>query len=166
MKKMQIRLLALLAVMCLIFCGCAVEDQTVTVEELTLTIPGDDVDCSKESYAAGYSLVYGSEECAVMALEEPYAIFEEYGFTDMTVNDYVQLLQEGYQLNIVTDETSDLVRFTFESDNNTYLAGVYASEDSFWMIQAGCPTENFKKQEKTFNGILDSVSFGNVQGDN
>ncbi len=89
MKKMQIRLLALLAVVCLIFCGCAVKDQTIVAEELTMTIPGDYVDCSAEDYAAGYTLVYGSQEAAVMALKEPIALFEEYGLYDMTVQDYV-----------------------------------------------------------------------------
>ena len=157
--KTRIRLLALLAAVCLIFCGCAVEDQIVTADELTITVPGDYIDCSAEDYAAGYTLVYGSKNGAVMVLKESRAAFEEYGLSDMTAQDYVQLLKEGYQLNLVTEEADGMVTFKFENEGNTYLAGVFASDNAFWMIQAGCPTADFADQEETFRGILDSVSF-------
>lgn len=159
MKKIQIRLVALLAVLCLIFCGCAVEDQTVTVDGLTITIPGDYVDCGKEDYAAGYTMVYGSTDGAVMALKESRSVFAEYGLENMTVEEYVQLLKEGYQLNLVTEESNGAITFTFENQGNTYLAAAYASEDAFWLIQAGCPTGDFKSQEETFRNILNSVTF-------
>ena len=120
--KTQIRLIALLAVLCLIFCGCAKEDQVVTVQELTITVPGDYIDCSMEDYAASYTMVYGSKTGAVMALKELRSTFAEYGMENMSVMDYAELLKEGYQLDTALVESNGMLSFTFENQGNTYLA--------------------------------------------
>ena len=157
--KTTIRLLALLAVVCLIFCGCSVEDKTITVDNMTMSVPGNYMDFSKEDYAAGYALVYGSQSGAVMVLKENRADFEAYGLADMTAMDYVELLEQGYQLTNITEQSNGMVTFQFDNQGNTYLAAVFADEDAFWLIQAGCPSDGFAKQEETFRNILNSVSF-------
>lgn len=157
--KTQIRLIALLAVLCLIFCGCAKEDQVVTVQELTITVPGDYIDCSMEDYAASYTMVYGSKTGAVMALKELRSTFAEYGMENMSVMEYAELLKEGYQLDTALVESNGMVSFTFENQGNTYLAGAFATEDAFWLIQAGCPSGNFNSQKETLQKILNSVTF-------
>ena len=70
-----------------------------------------------------------------------------------------ELLKEGYQLDTALVESNGMVSFTFENQGNTYLAGAFATEDAFWLIQAGCPSGNFNSQKETLQKILNSVTF-------
>ena len=158
--KTNTKIIVLLMALCLLFCGCAVEDQTVTADDLTITLPGNYKDYGDEDFAAGYTLVYGHNDAVVMALKEEFTLFEEYGLT-LTLQEYADLVLEANDITDGAQEVNGILTFTFTNDSDgeshSYQAAVFEGSDAFWLIQAGCLTENFEKYQETFLNILTSV---------
>lgn len=161
--KTQTKIIALLLALCLLFCGCAVADQTVTADDLTITIPGNYKDYGDEDFSEGYTLVYGRNDAVVMALKEEFSIFEEYNMT-LTLQEYADLVLQANNITDGVQEVNGILTFSFTNESNgeshSYQAAVFESEDAFWLIQAGCLTENFEENQETFMNILTSVKIG------
>lgn len=161
MKKNLAIILALLLV-CTLFAGCNIEipDKDFTCEDLTITLPATWQDLSSEDYAASVSFLYGFNDTAVMGIREPKSDFEAYGM-ELTLDEYGQLVLDA---NGITDpllEQQGVKTFVYEAEADgesfTYLSGVYEMEESFWIVQAYCLTEDFQENQADMLGYLASV---------
>lgn len=165
MMKTGMRLTVL--VLCsLLLAGCSGKNQIVTADRVTLTVPGEYKNCTAEDYANGYTLAFQSNHGAVTVFKESRSSFVPYSLEEMDLNTYVQMLLEGYELKSTPQQMDGFLSFTFERDGSTYLTGIWADPEAFWMIQAGCPTEDYPNQEETFREILSQAQFAEFSGMN
>lgn len=158
--KIQKLVLILLA-LCILFCGCGVSDKTVSVDKLSVTLPGNYADYSNESFASYYTFTYGYQDVAVMGLKEEFSMFREYGL-DPTLGEYLDLVISANGITQPATEDNGLHTFSFSSEVDgvmyTYLAAVYEGSDAFWLVQAGCQSQNYEKNQALFRQILHSVT--------
>lgn len=150
-----------LSALCILFCGCGVSDKTVTVDKLSVTLPGNYADYSNESFSANYTFTYGYQDIAVMGLKEDFSLFREYGL-DPTLEEYLNLVISANGITQPATEDNGLYTFSFSSDVDgvmySYLAAVYEGSDAFWLVQAGCQSQNFGDNQELFRQILHSVT--------
>ena len=157
------KLLVCLLLICCVLCGCSkidtmAEDQTLTFMDLTITLPGYFGDRTNPDYATDGTFLYGIYEITVAGVREDYALFDEVP----ELEEYGNLLIQGNSLTCELEQTDGLTTFTFSVDDGgssyTYLAAVYAGTEAFWLVQAGCKTQNFQDSRETFLGYLKSVA--------
>ena len=148
--------------LCLLFCSCSgsAKDQTVECGELQLTIPNTYQNLSDQDYAAGFALLYGFENEAVLAINESRAALEPY-YPNINAEKYAQLLVETNQYDCQVGKLGELVTITHaetvENQELTYLCGVFMSDANFWCVQFYCPTEDFGDNEAKFMGYLQKI---------
>ena len=151
------------AVVLSILCGCsqATPPQTITKDELSITLPGSFQDLSHEDFAQGMEFLYGSSNVSVMSTKEDRAALQAV-LPDLTAKEYAALLIESNGLSATAEERDGLITFrysaTTENTELTYLCGVFTSEAAFWTVQAYCPTADFSKNEAVMLEILKSVA--------
>ena len=91
----------------------------------------------KQTEQEGFTVCYESENMAVIILEETFADYPS--FRDYTVQDYAETAIDIYDLNSdpVTDNGLCYYEYSAVSEGKTfcYLAFVYKSGDSFWLVQ-------------------------------
>ena len=157
-----VRVLCAALVLCGLLCGCETPQklQSVTCDELTLSLPASYVDLSDKDYAKGFSLVYGFENEAVLAISESLSPLNEY-YPDINAEKYAMLFVETNGLSSQVGKLGELVTFTYTADVNetelTYLCGVYMSDKNFWCVQFYCPTPDFAENEQRFMGYLQKI---------
>ena len=158
MKRVGIFLLAL-ALLCASLAGCVGEKATATytVEDLTITLPADFIDLSDEAFAAELSFVYGLDPIAVNGLREAKSTFAAYGL-DMDLERYGQLLISSNNVQAKLEQKDNIPYFTYASDEFTYVVTLWETEESFWMVQAYCPTEEYNSVKADIWDILGSVT--------
>ena len=158
----SVRVLCAVLALCLLFCGCDAlqKKQTVACGELVLTLPARYVDLSDQDYAAGFSLVYGIENEAVLAISESRAALEAY-YPDINAEKYAMLFVETNSLDSEVGKLGELVTFTYTANADetqlSYLCGVYMSGENFWCVQFYCPTEEFGDHQAEFMGCLQKI---------
>ena len=143
--------LALILLAAVLFAGCSGGSKTFTCGELSITLPAQTKDLSKQDYAADYDFLYSLPEGAMLGFKQPRAPLEE-KFPDLTVGKYAELFLEAIELPGTVKEQDGLVTFSYsaaaEGKNVTYLCGVIMSEENFWIIQCYCSSENYEKNQR------------------
>lgn len=164
MKRLASVLLAL-ALLAGSLCGCTevLPEQTIVCEELTITLPGDFVDLSDQTYARDTEMVYGSGGIAVSVVKEPAAELAVY-FPEIDAAQYAQLVIKAYDLAGEAQIIDGIPSFTYTAEADdmdiTYLVGVFASDTHFWMVQAYCPAEEFEGLQPQMWSYIASVTIG------
>ena len=158
-------IIALLLAICLL-AGCSdalnkmVPPQEVTVEDLTMTLPGYFVNWSKETWAANFPFVYGFNSSAVLGVKESVSTLEA-SLSEVSARKYADLFLEYNGLDSTVNEEDGLITFSYTADaegtNITYLCGVYKGSTHSWVIQCYCATQEFEIFEEDFCQILKSV---------
>lgn len=162
MKRPGIFLLTLALCASLLW-GCTPKDQTVICGKLTVTLPGTYQDKGNEPYADGLDLLYSNETVAVMVTSEDASVLTAY-FPDMGAMEYAQLFLQSNGLPGNVKSLDSIPIFTYTRDSGstslTYLCGVFASAQRFWVVQLYCDTQLYPKQQAQMQQILSSVRLG------
>jgi hypothetical protein len=149
-----------------VFCGCesvlndVVPPQTVTVDDMTMTLPGYFINWSKEDWAKDFPFVYGFNSSAVLGVKEEIASLEA-SFPGLTAKDYADLFVEYNGLTSTVTEEDGLVTFSYTATSDgtiiTYKCGVLKGQKNFWVIQCYCAQSDLSQFEADFIEILKSV---------
>ena len=132
-----------------VLAGCSLTSQKeFTCNGLTITLPGYFLDLSQEDYAATATFLYGFNDVAVMGLQEEKSLLAEYDL-ELTLEEYGQLVIDGNGLDVTLDQKDGLYTFVYEAaveeTSYSYICVVLEGEDSYWCVQAYCPTEKYEK---------------------
>lgn len=156
---------ALLLAVCLL-AGCSdalnkvVPPQEITVEDLTLSLPGYFINWSKEDWAAGFPFVYGFDSSAVLGVKESVSTLEA-SLSEVSARKYADLFLEYNGLDSTVSEADGLITFSYTANAQeteiTYLCGVFKGSTHFWVIQCYCASADYGKFQADFLQILKSV---------
>ena len=142
--------------------GDSKKEKVFSTNGLNITLTEDFQEVDPEEL--GYTAAFGSKRVIVLALKEPFTIFE--GFTDLTVDDYLDLVllsnsgrgAEKTKINgmdcIVYDYTNTETSQTFH-----YVAYPYKSNNSFWLVQFATLKNDAQKYTDKITKWAQSVSF-------
>ena len=154
-------LVLVLAASLLTGCPGKEDAQTVTCNELSLTLPGSFEDLSQTVSSNELSLLYGSGTTVVMVTRETVASLEK-DFPQLDAGQYAQLFVRSNNLpgKVTLEEGIPTFTYTAGTGENamTYLCGFYRSETHFWVVQAYCPTKEFDTNRDSLWSILFSVT--------
>lgn len=158
MKK-TIRVLVLLLVVCML-AGCGDSTKTYTCGELSITVPSNMKDVSSQSEFSSYTFTLDSTSLAIFGINETFAAYPV--LADYDTESYAEFVVSTYNIAAtVQDRSGNYHYFVYTADTEqgefTYMAGVYKTENGFWMIQVATPTSKYSQE--TFFSYLDSVSF-------
>ena len=158
----SVKILCAILSLCLLLCGCdaITQVQTVSCEELTLSLPATYQNLGDKEYAAGFPLLYGFEDEAVLAINESREALAPY-YPEIDAEAYAMLFVESNDLSCQVGKLGELVTFTYsktaENTDLTYLCGVFMSDANFWCVQFYCPTEAFPDNEAKFMSYLQKI---------
>ena len=160
----KISLLLVLALSLLVGCNNTLDKivppQSVTCEDITLTLPGYFIDFGDEDWAEGFPFVYGFNETAVLGVKDSVDTMDA-AFPNLDAKGYAEMFIEFNELDSTIQEVDGVVTFSYtaESDgmNFTYLCGAYKGETNFWVVQCYCETKNLADYQTDFMDILKSV---------
>ena len=158
--KRTVSLTLVLALVCALLSGCgAVGDKQITVEDLTLTIPGYYQDMSTMEGTSDMTFAYGFLDALVCGIREEFSLFGDYKPDSLA--DYAQLVIEVNGLDCQTEDYNGILTFRYTTDNgdgaHSYLAAVFESSNAYWLVQFGCSAENFEGNLAKFQKILTSI---------
>ena len=153
------KILVALVLCCSLLSGCAslipedMADQVLTFDDLTISLPvyfEDMTDTGNPIPTEGF-FVYGYSEIMITGLRDDKSLFE----TVPTLEEYGKTLIAQSDVTTELEVIDGLTTFTYyqlyNNESYTYTAFLFEGTDSFWMVQAGCKTMNFKYvQEKLF----------------
>lgn len=130
-------------------------------DDLSLTIPGRFSNMRDDSWPEKLVFFYCYSSLAVSGIREERAAVEAED-PEMTPLKYAEVFAEGVNLTAPVEETDGLITFrhTMENDDGvefTYLCSAYRSAESYWIIQAFCPTNLLSESEAELMEILRSV---------
>ena len=158
MKRFALAFVSILVAMCLLG-GCAdnyPEGQTVTYGDLQITLPGDFIDLSAESYAEDAEFLYGRNTLILKAMAEKKDTLQK-----MTLDAYTSLVIKGNQLTCVPEVFRDGYLFSYETmvgnENYTYTTAVFEGQTNFWLLQFYCPSVNLSENQPEIDIILSAV---------
>ncbi|MBR2343255.1 MAG: hypothetical protein IKA64_03280 [Clostridia bacterium] len=134
--------------------------KTFSAYEMSITLTEE----FEEMTYGTYSAVFGSENVAVFALEEEFALAE--GFGDYTLEEYAELIIEGNGIEYAElKKDGELTYFEYSFSNPEtgviyrYFCYVYKTDDAFWLIQFATPTDKVDKYAPKIRDWAGSVKF-------
>ena len=151
---------ALLVVVCLL-AGCGnnplyPEGKNIACKDLALTIPGDFVDLSGESYAQDADFMFGRKTLIFMGLSQAKA-----DFSDMTLAQYTDRVIQNNALSCSAMALGDGYLFSYEKslENTpyTYTIATFAADSNFWILQFYGPTADLQENQPEIDIILESI---------
>ena len=175
MKRLLSVSLILVLVLSL-FTGCKMmtimkeiaDGKELTFDDLSLTVPSQYVDLTHTVFVHSLVFVYGNGDSGVMGMKEAVSDLNKDLFLKPdekpeinTPKEYAELFLKANNLDCEITRRDDIVTFTYTASNDghefTYLCGVFANTENFWVVQTYCYSENFTKNEAEFWNILKSV---------
>lgn len=161
-KKPGLLLLVLILTVNLLW-GCTgkTAQQTVSCQELTISLPGSFLDLQDTVSSDALAFVYGYESIVVMATYEDATTLDAY-LPDLDAQQYAQLFVQSNQLPGEVTVTDGIPTFTYTVNSDdaalTYLCGVFQSDVRFWLVQVYCPADRFADSRQQMWEILSSVT--------
>lgn len=151
--------LLLLLILCLCLSGCGADVATAphSFEDLTIEIPVDFIDLSKEDFAQDLSFVFGKDPIALNGHREEKALFAAYGL-ELDLQRYGDLLMKSNNVNSNLEQKDGIWNFSYTSGDFIYVVTLWETESAFWTVQAYCPAEEYSKVQKDIWNILSSVT--------
>ena len=152
------RIFCLLLVVCLLT-GCNgyyPEGKTLTFEDLQLTLPGDFIDLSAESYAQNANFMYGRKTLVFQGLSEKKSDLQT-----MTLSQYTNYVITGNGLSCTPESVGDGYLFTYDAPIGdkvyTYTTATIEGQTNFWILQFYCPKENLSENQPEIDVILEGL---------
>ncbi len=152
--------LCLLAVLCLLV-GCSARDaypegMNIACKDIALTVPGDFLDLSADSYAGEADFMFGHDTLIFMGLSESKDSLKK-----MTLDQYTGYVISGNQLSCTPQVFGDGYVFTYEAPVEgtayTYVTATYEGEENFWIFQFYCPSDKLSVNQPEIDIILESI---------
>lgn len=144
-KVLLLALVFVLSASLLLGCGSLTGEQTVTCNELQLTIPGSFEDWSSDSVEEGIAFNYAGRKIGICGIFEDKAYLQEF-LPDIDTQSYAELFVETNALISQVGTVDGIVTFEYTVSGDpsaTYLCGVFESQENFWVIQAYCEADDF-----------------------
>ncbi len=161
MKKLA-KLLCLLLIGSLLLTGCdlgflqdAVEAAQDDVKEKTFTDGGVTIKLTSKflnftdtaTNTEKYDFLYASDTHAVFGIKENKAELTA-TFGELDAQSYGDLIASLYTLNVKTQEKDGKYTYDYEADGEdgeklTFTCLFLETDDSFWFIQASCPSDQY-----------------------
>ncbi len=118
-----------------------------------------------ETSVDGYTVCYGSQNVAVFALKEDFALFE--GAKEYTLAEYGEMVVDsnGFSSDVELQTVDGLSCFEYEWTNPEtnieykYLSVVYKTTNAFWLIQFSTTADNYDSCYADFLQWAKSVEF-------
>ena len=154
--KQALILLVILS-LCLTGCGGKADAVFRNFTDLSIEIPEDYLDLSKESFAVDLDFIFGKDPITVSGYAEEKEAFLEYGL-ELDLQDYGELLMASNKVESQLTEKNGIYCFTYTAGEFTYLVTLWETESSFWTVQAYCMTKEYSKVEDEIWKILSSVT--------
>ena len=160
-RPLKILICVVLVFFCL--CGCTkidtmTEDQTHTFTDLSITLPGYFENRLHSDYTARDTFMYGVYEITITGIREGFELFDEVP----KLEEYGNLIISNNSLSSALQQEENLTTFTYSklegTTSYTYLAAIYEGSEAFWLVQAGCKTENFEDTRESLMTYLKSVT--------
>jgi len=130
--------------------------KTVAYGDLQLTLPGDFIELSGESYAEDADFMYGRKTLVVKGLSEKKSDLQE-----MTLTQYTSYVISGNQLSCTPEIYGDGFRFTYDATIGdtvyTYTTATIETPTCFWILQFYCPKENLAENQPEIQVILEGL---------
>ena len=149
-------LLVVLAICLLTGCDQYPLGNTVICKDLQLTVPGDFMDLSAESYALDADFMYGWNTLVCKGLAEDKSQLQE-----MSLDGYTALVISGNGRSCTPQPCGDGYMFSYEAAigdaSYTYTIATYEGPSNFWILQFYCPSEDLEKNQPEINMILESI---------
>jgi hypothetical protein len=162
MKRFALAFVSVLVAACLLT-GCGDDyplGQTITYEDLQITLPGDFIDLSKEAYAEDADFLYGRNTLILKAMAEKKAALQE-----MSLDTYISWVIKGNELSCAPEVFRDGYLFSYETpvgnENYTYTTAVFEGKTNFWLLQFYCPSANLTENQPEMDMILSAVQLQN-----
>ena len=163
MKKSRIVAIVMLIVMVsagFTSCKSAPKEKTFSKAGVEITLTEDFVEKDIVSQTAYFE----SMKSIVMVLKEEFTLFESVGLsTDMSMEEYAEIIFTGNNIESVVEEKDSLSTFTYENSVSgkdfTYFATLFRSDDAYWMIQFACETKDFESMSDQFMKWAKTVKF-------
>ncbi len=148
--------LCLAVVLCLLG-GCSDPVGITDVyEDLKLTLPGDFINLSEESFAGDADFLYGKDTLIVMGLAEKKA-----GLKKMTLEEYTAYVVSANKRHSTPEAFGDGYVFSYEATvvdtPYTYTVATYEGEVNFWILQFYCPSHKLSVNQPEIDIILESI---------
>lgn len=157
MKGKWTAILLVVLTVCLLT-GCAQYPlgTTVVCKDLQLTVPGDFVNLSGESYAQDAEFLYGWNTLVFQGMAEDKSQLQE-----MTLEAYTALVISGNGRSSTMHPCGDGYIFTYEATVSntpyTYTIATYEGPSNFWILQFYCPSVNSEENQPEIDIILESI---------
>lgn len=156
MKRFAQAFLCLLTAV-ILFAGCTHPmGKTLDCGDILLTVPGDFLDLSGESYARDADFLYGRKTLICMGLSEKKASLKE-----MTLDEYTAYVISGNKLSCAPEVSGSGYRFSYEAkiENTTYTYTIatFEGKENFWIFQFYCPSADLTESQPEIDRILESI---------
>ena len=101
--------------------------------------------------------MYGVYEITITGIREGFELFDKVP----KLEEYGNLIISNNSLSSALQQEDNLTTFTYSKiegkTSYTYLAAIYEGSEAFWLVQAGCKTENFEDTRESLMTYLKSV---------
>ena len=153
-----------LAVITVAFCSCSPKATVFSKDGMEITLTEE----FTEGKYYDMTAYYDSENATVSAFKEEFTLLEENGeSSDMTLNEYAEILMKSGEVNAEVKTEDGLTYFEYEktidyevySVTYIYYSVVYKSSDSFWLFQFACEKELYSEYSEQFEIWAKSVNF-------
>ena len=159
----RLLLLILVGILCLAAAGCGTKEPAWvqhTYQDLTISLPENFIDLSREDFAAGMDFLQGLDPIAVNGLREEKSLLAQYGL-EPDLQTYAQLVISANELTVSLEEQDNIPYFTYEATaegvSYTYVVTLWETQEAFWSVQSYCPTADYPAAKDTMWTILKSV---------
>ena len=117
-----------------------------------------------EKEYVSYTAVYESADIAVYALKEEKSLFEQYGYKNLSLTEYGNMVLEANKLTANTISRADgLSFFTYEKQANGkdfyYKAYIFEVSDAFWLVQFACMADKKDTYDSVITEYAKSIKF-------
>ena len=150
-------LLALLASVMLFGCSKKSREHRISLDQLTLTLPGEFTQMSAQDAA----FAYVGDQVYIHGYRESKAELLQY-FQSISLESYVRILAEDRDPYLDTRETDGIWNYSYTAcpadEEYTFLCVFYETPDSFWRIQAGCPSDRYEENKQALWDYITKVA--------
>ena len=154
------KFLLLLIVLSLCLTGCSRKKSGITTyshQDLTIQLPAGFVDLSDQDFARELDFAYGLNPIAVNGIREEKAAFQSYGL-ELDLQSYGQLVLASNNISSPLTQKEDILMFTYQSGDFTYVVTLWETESAFWTVQAYCQRETYTQVSNDIWEIFSSVT--------
>ncbi len=130
---------------------------------LNITLTSDYIQSPNDSYTFYFSNPYS----ICIGLEEKKADLKSTNISAKSLNDYANIVMEkaGITAEITDYNNSKLFKWNKKINDTdySYIGYVTESDDSFWLIQFACLSEEYADYESDFIKCFDSITFDEIE---